>query len=238
MNPDSRQTVHASINYLIVPPPHVDAQTNLKFQQSLTERGIEYDSVSLQGRRLTIRWADAFPLSIRVDGPGQEAVGTLGIVAPGPAVGVDLFLREAEAVGEAYRLTWGRGGQILAIDVTLRDLFDSSGAVAFEEIWQRLLGRPNDELAPFGRPVVGGGLRFVMPPHLTSPDPAETQVRIESFLRQQNKLWVETVFKWLRPRALDTGLNPRYLISTANDFVEASVLAFLMKSATSPGPPS
>ena len=227
MIPDSRQTIYAAINYVIAPAPRVDPQANLKFQQSLTERGIEYDNVTLQGQQLLVRRGQMSSLAMRVVGAAQGTVGQLQVVGPGPTVDVELFLREVEAVGEAFGMTWGQNGQVLTLDVTVRDLVECSGASAFDEIWGQLLGRTPTELAPFGRPVHGGGVRLVMPPDLSSADPTEAQVRIESFLRQREKIWIETIFKWMRPRALAEGLKPRNPIATVNDFVESAVLTYL-----------
>jgi hypothetical protein len=226
--PDSRQTIYAAINYVVVPAPRVDSQYRLKYQQALSERGIEYDNVALQGLQLLVRRVQAPSLVVRVVGAAQGAVGQLGVVGPGPAVDVELFLREVEAVGEAYGLAWGQNGQIISLDVTLRDLFECSGKSAFEEIWVDKLGRTQSELAPFGRSVDGGGVRLVMRPDAASPDPTEAQVRIESFLHQRERLWIETIFKWVKPRSFIEGMNARLPISTVSDFVESAVVDYLV----------
>ncbi len=233
MIPDSRQTIYIGINFVLTPAPPVDAQTNLRFQQSLTERGIDYGTVTLQGDYLVIQRPAPDPVLVRVGAARRGPVGQWMVVHPGPAADLELFIREVEAIGEAFVNTWGANHQIITSDVTLRDLFESSSETAFQELWEDIVGQPAGNLDQLGGDVRGGGLRLVVAPENQAGEPTEIQVRVESFLKDRKKLWVETIFKWTRPGPLKDALQPRQALSRVSDYVDSSVVEFLTQGLDS-----
>ena len=81
------------------------------------------------------------------------------------------------------------------------------------------------------RPVAGGGLRLLMPPHADNGgEPVSIEVRIESFLRETNKLFVETVFTWPQPKNIRTeeGFTPQNLMEQIELFAANELWDFIM----------
>jgi hypothetical protein len=231
MLPDSRQPIHMGINFVIAPMPSINMQTNLKFQQSLIERGIEFAKVAFQEKEITIERQVPTSLVIRVLDTQPPAIGQLAIIAPHPGSGLRLFIKEAEAIIEAFRATWATRRQIVTSDVALRDLYESSAEHSFQELWERLLGQPAGSLSVLGWSIGGGGVRFVVPPKPGDPEPVEIQLRIESYLQDTKKIWVETIFKWVQPMPPDSPLDPGSRLSRVDDYIEKNVIPFIMRGA-------
>jgi hypothetical protein len=226
---NSRQTIHMGINFVVARTPTISAQTNLKFQQSLIERGIEFVNVTSLPQEIVVERRAPTPLQIKVKATQPPAIGQLLVLAPQSESGLRLFVKEAEAVIEAFHATWPTKRQIISTDVTLRDLYESSAEHAFQELWESLLGQPEDSLSILGWSIGGGGLRFVVPPKLDDPEPVEIQLRIESFLRDTKKIWVETVFKWMQPMPPGTPMDPNSRLSQVDKYIEGSVIPFIMR---------
>jgi len=228
MLPDSRESIYMGINFVIAPAPRIDAQTNLKFQQSLIERGIGFANVAFQEKEITIERQSPTPLVIKALDTQSPAIGQVVIIAPQPGSGLRLFIKEAEAVIEAFHATWVTRRQIVATDVTLRDLYESSTEHAFQELWEGLLGQSGDVLSRLGWSIQGGGLRFVVPPKPDDSEPVEIQLRIESFLQDTKKIWVETIFKWVQPMPPGTLLDPGRRLNQVERYIEESVIPFIL----------
>jgi hypothetical protein len=118
--------------------------------------------------------------------------------------------------------------QIVAIDAAFRDLYETSAEHALMELWETRLGQSADALAVLGHPVAGGGLRLVMPPHPGQPEPLEIEVRIESFLQDTKKIWVETQFRWPRPMPPGVSLDPTRRLKEVNDYIDNELLSFII----------
>ncbi len=180
MNPESRQTIHIGVNFVFSPVLTIDPQSNLVFQQQLLQCGIEFARVDFKDRELIVIRETPTRLEIRVGTVGGAPISQLLVVSPDPKSELDLFIKEAEAVIEAFQATWpSKNRQIVSADVTFRDLYESPGEHAFQELWEKRLGQPENSLAILGRPVLGGGLRLVMPPKLDEPEPAGVEIKIE-----------------------------------------------------------
>lgn len=227
MIPDSRVPIHMGINFVITPKPRISAQTNLKFQQSLIEHGIDFVNVSFQEHEIAVQRQTPTPLLIRVLAAQDPGIGQLIIIAPQTGSGPELFAKEAEAVVAAFQSTWSTKRQIVASDVTFRDLHEASAKHAFQELWEELLNQPRDALKTLGWSIHGGGVRFVVPPKLDDPEPVEIQLRIESFLQDPKKLWVETIFKWVQPMPPGTPLDPKSRLTQVDKYIEGSVIPFI-----------
>jgi hypothetical protein len=233
MYPDSRQTIYMGINFVISPMPIINAQTNLKFQQSLVERGIEFTNVAFKEREIVIVREAPIRLEVKVaaiNPPviGPPVIGQLLLIAPQPGSDVQLFGKEAEAIIEAFDSTWtANKRQILSSDVTFRDLYETTFGHAFQELWEERLGQSREQLTMFGQPILGGGLRFVMQPLPDDPESAQIEVRIESYLKHTKKIWVETQFIWRQPTPPGSSMNPSKRLERVDNYVKSEVLSFI-----------
>jgi len=228
MYPDSRQIIHIGVNFRIAPMPILDVQSNLNFQQSLVTHGIDFTRVQFTEREMVVARDTAARLEVKLAAVGPPSVGQLLILAPHPGRDLTLFAKEAEAVVEAFEATWPtQPRQIISRDATMRDLYETSAEHAFRELWEVRLHQPPDSLAALGRPVLGGGLRFVMPPQPDDPEPVQIEVKIESFLRDAKKIFVEAQFTWPSPKPPGSPFDPADRLEQVNEFIESRVVPFM-----------
>ncbi|HKZ82643.1 MAG TPA: hypothetical protein VJ793_03185 [Anaerolineae bacterium] len=230
MNRDSRQTIHMGINFIFSPMVTIDRRSYIAFQNALLEEGIEITKTALQEQREIALTRDMpTDLEIKVSALGPPAIGQLLIVAPHPSRDLNLFIQEIEAVLRAFDATWPeQNRQLMRSDATLRDLFETDADHAFQELWETRLKQSQESLAAFGRPVLGGGLRFVMPPVAGEPRPVQIEVKIESFLRDTKKMFVETQFTWPSPMPAGTTFDPAFRLHQVDDYIEQQVLSFIL----------
>jgi hypothetical protein len=229
VNPESRITIHMGINFIVSPIPTINKQSNLNFQHSLTTQGIDFAKVEFKEREIVVAREAPTRLEVKVAALAPSPVGQFLILAPYPERPLDLFIKEAEAIVRAFDSTWpAKSRQVISCDATLRDLFESSGEHAFQELWETHLHQPPDSLAVLGRPVLGGGLRFVMPPQPDEPKPVQIEVKIESFLRDTKKIYVETQFKWPQPMPPGEPLSPSNRLKQVDKYIEDEVVSFIM----------
>ena len=228
MNPDSRQIIHIGVNFVISPLPSIDPSSRLQFQQALIEAGIDYSKVEFKDKAIVVVRETPTRLEIKVAATKTPNVGQLLILAPHPKRALISFVQEAEAVVQAFDTTWPADNRrVLSSDTTLRELYETSERHAFREIWERLLGQSTDKLAALGRSVSGGGLRFVMPPEQGQPEPFQIEVKVESYLRNARKIYVETQFRWPQPLPPGSPPDPRSRLEQVNDYVRSNVINFL-----------
>jgi hypothetical protein len=230
MNLEARQFIFMGINYVTLPTPDIDKNTGLKFQAEMISVGVEFDSVVREENRIMIQRRDPFPLDIRVarEITQPQPFGQLLILAPNPNRALRNFASEAHSVAEAFNKTWfSRNRQILSSDVTLRCLYPSTSEHAFKELWEKRLKQPRESLHILGDNVLGGGLRFVIPPKQTDSERIQIEVKIESFLRDSKKMFVETQFFWLEPQAPGNGFDPAAKLNAVNDYIINQVHTFL-----------
>jgi hypothetical protein len=225
---NSRQTIHMGINFVVNPRPTVNAHSNLRFQQSLVERGIDFAKVEFNERAIVVVREAPVVLNVQVAVINPEVFGQLLIVAPQQGADLALFSKEAEAVVQAFEATWAvESRQTVAVDATFRDLYEASAEHAFMELWEARLGQRADALAVLGHPVLGGGLRLVMRPHPGQSEPFEIEVRIESFLKDTKKIWVETQFRWPQPMPPGVSLDPSRRLKQVDDYIDNELLSFI-----------
>lgn len=227
MDPKTRDNIHVGINFIVNPTPTIDPQSYIGFQQSLTEQRIHFSRSEREPSIVVIREKPA-PLEVKVGTVSGSPLGQLLIVAPYPGCDFTLFGVDAESVVEAFETTWpSEKRQIISCDATFRDLYLTSSEHAFRELWETLLKQPPQMLAGLGRPVLGGGLRFVMPPQPGDSEPVQVELKIESFLRDTQKVFVETQFKWPQPLPPGTPLDPRNRLIQVNEYIESKVIPFI-----------
>lgn len=224
MRPETRRLIHFGINFVVGPGPTVNQTTGLSFQNALVQQGIEFDQVNFEEDTIKVVRRQTPLQIVVVSAPGQPT-GQLLMIAPQPARPLELFIGETEAVVKAFESVWtSQQRQIIRRDVTIRSLYETNQH-AFQEIWETRLGQSQESLRVFGRRVLGGGLRFVMPPE--DGKPAQIEVKIESYLKDTSKVFVETQFTWPTPTAPDVSFEPRERLREVNDYAQKEVVNFI-----------
>ena len=231
MNPDSRQILHMGINFVISPTPAIDMDTHMRFQQSLFDRGIEFSGITFKDREIAVERQEPNHLAVKVMATNPPAIGQLLIISPQATSDLGLFAREAVAVVEAFNSTWPSENQTIASDVTFRDIFETTADHAFQELWEERLGRSNAELQSLGWSIQAGGLRFVVPPNPEESDPITIEIKIESFLRDPKKIWVQTTFNWVKPMPVEATMDPEKQLRQVDVYIEETVVPFIMGGA-------
>lgn len=190
MQETTRRTVHLGVNFRFAPPPRLDGKAHIRWQEQLQERGLRIERNEMSDT--------AFNSVRQKDGPMQVKVVLQGPIAQLLIIGQEPvrpagFIDEAGEVCEAFHATWPGPRQIIARDATLRHLY-ACDRHAFQELWEDRLEQSAKDLAVLGQHVLGGGLRFVIPPkNDTAP---QVEVKIESFLRDPKLMFVQTQFTW------------------------------------------
>lgn len=229
----SEQLFHLGISFLSLPGIVINNQTSLKFQQELNAHGLDFTKVDKdldhQGatNALSVVREAPSPLHILVS-MQQAPAAQLLVVAPNPKTTKDLYIDEVEAAIQAYEATWPAQTRLFVhSDGAIRELLEASGDVdhAFQELWERRLKQPNESLKIFGKPIRGGGLRFVLDPVPTDTDPVQIEIKIESYLQDTKKIFVETLFNWL---AQTNTVDPRERINSMDTYLKDRVHKFIL----------
>lgn len=235
MRPESRRVIHIGINFWVSPAPDINARKGLEIQDALLMRGVEYDSFeALSDGIHLVRGNPMLDVRIKVD-PGQP-FGQVLVLAPQPNRPVDVFREEAQEVIRAFEQVWPCSPrQVVRSDATLRELYETTdGGHAFRELWEGQLGQQPQSLAALERQVLGGGIRLVMPPAPTDPDPVAVELKIESYLRDTTKLYVETQFVWEQPVVVESGdcFGSSAKLQRINQYAENQVRNYLVGRRT------
>jgi hypothetical protein len=88
----------------------------------------------------------------------------------------------------------------------------------------------SDDLARFGRPVLGMCLRIEFPP--LPDDPTQLQLRIEPYFRDPKMLFLELSTRFLQPLLGPDDLRTR--LTSADRFVKERALSFLQATLSHP----
>lgn len=226
---ETRTSLHYGINFVVAPAPMLEQQRFLRFQQELAIKNVEFQHSEQRKRQgFTLIAAEPQPLEVKILEVGPQ-VGQLLVLSPNPRVQLNAFIEYAEIICETFRLVWREAVQILTHDVTIRHLYQSEGDHAFKYLWEKRLGQHEKGLSSLGRPVLGGGLRLVMPPPEGETDGTQVEVKIESFLRDSKMLFIETQFVWPRPVSIDVGFKPRVLLEQVERFATNEVVNFVLR---------
>ncbi len=227
MRVDTQQSLHFGINYVIAPLPLINNKQQREFQGKLAEEGIEFEQSGCKGNDMRFSNGPPHPLQVRVAQAGPQ-VGQLLVVAAHPNRPMELFIEEAGIVCAAFQAVWPGRFQIVARDCTIRNLYVAQAEHAFKYLWEQRLGQDADQLSHFGRTVLGGGLRFVMPPDENAGKPANIEVKIESYLEDSTRIYVDVLFGWPQPMGPGTELDPGPLLTEANEYADREVVDFIL----------
>jgi hypothetical protein len=235
LNRDSRQSIYFGVAYVLASPWPSDAIERLQFQKTLAEKKFDFPQTYAGSHDFTLVRTEPSALQIKTASLGPQ-VSSISISSERPVYSLELFGKEADAVCDSYRQIWlKKGCHILRCDATIRHLYSCKDH-AFKYLWEQRLGQNPADFHYLGdRPVLGGGLRLVIPPlKNTGQEPVQIDIKIESFLRESKKMFIETVFGWPQPRALppDAKFDPQIRLTTAYEYAVSKVLDFVLAVET------
>lgn len=226
MKPHSRFIIHEGINFFTIPAPIISSSSFLSFQKAVLSHGLDYSRAENPKNIIIITRETPSILQITVT-THESQVGQILVVAPNPKGTLELFIQEAEATIEAYKEVWEASNrQIVKADATIRQLCETTSPHAFQELWESRLGQSPKALSFFERPIRGGGLRFVLEP-IQEDFPTQIEVKIESYLSDTKKIFIETNFNWPIPSAPNLPFSVRERLTTMNNYIENQVFNFL-----------
>jgi len=233
-NTDTRQSIYFGVSYVVASEWSADAMKRLDFQRALAERQLDLPQTSVGARDFTLIRTEQSALQVKVASLGPS-VSSISINADRPVHTLDLFGREAEAICDAYCQIWlKQQRQILQSNARIRHLYSCQGH-AFKYLWEERLGQKPDDFRYLGkRPVLGGGLRLFMPPLKQDEEPVQIEIKIESFLREPKKMFIETIFVWPKPlpQAEDANFAPELRLKSVEKYATREVCDFILQTKT------
>lgn len=220
----TRRTVHYGVGCVFMPQPVLDQAHALDFQRALGKHGLVFNQTQMvQGGLMLARPAPGLEVRLTHMGPATA----LAVLAPEPSGTLDEFLDEADVVYQGYSATWsGQPLQVMQREATIRQLYDVANDHAFQFLWETRLRCQQKELEVFGRPVLGGGIRLMIPPSSPQADEPQADIRIESLFADPKKLFIEMTMKWGVPQVQEV-LDPRPMMVEADRFLANEVVAFI-----------
>jgi hypothetical protein len=233
---NSKTTSHFSLQYLLAGIWQPERIKTVEFEKALLDNGLDFSETHMHEKGFILTRTQPSPLQVKIESAGPQVM-TIGILSQNPQYDLDLFCRDAQAATGAFEQTWpAEHYQLLTTTGKIHHLY-SVATHAFKYLWEDRLGQlPQDFMVLGNRPVAGGGLRLMMPPHTAEGgEPVSIELRIESFLRETNKLFVETVFTWPRPRIVNknSGFDPQRLMEQIENFAANEVWAFMTHTRSS-----
>jgi hypothetical protein len=228
---NSKTTSFFSLQYLLAGAWSPERHMAVEFEKALLDKGLDFSQTNLYEQSFVLTRSQPSQLQVKLESPGPQVRG-IHIVSQSPQYDLEMFCRDAEAATTAFQSTWPSPQyQVLNVIGKIHHLY-SSDTHAFKFLWeQRLRQQPQDFQILGNRPVAGGGLRLMMPPHsVNGSPPVSIELRIESFLRETNKLFVETVFTWPQPRNIQTeeGFGPQPFMEEIENFAANDLWNFIM----------
>lgn len=233
INRNSRTSVHFQLGFVLAMPWTPDKTSTVDFQRALLDSGLEFTQTNRAARSYTLNRTEPSNLHVKLESPAPQLSG-IQIIAQNPSCDLDMFVLDASAVTDAYQQTFTAGRyQIVRASAKIQHLY-SSHEHAFKYLWEKRLGQSGQDFQCLGpRPVAGGGLRLLMPPHaVEGQEPISIEIRIESFLREPTKLLIETNFVWPQPKLLqkDQKFDPAAYLNPLEEYAANQVWEFLTQS--------
>jgi len=230
-NRDSRRSHHFGINYVVTKAWTPDSKKILDFEKALLENKIENLTRNINKTFLELARKEESHLRIRIASVGPDVSNVL-VNSVRPVYNLDLFIEEADAIYDAYHQTWVKNMpcQIVRCDATIRHLY-SCTEHAFKYLWETRLGQKEEDFKYLGgRPILGGGLRLVIPA-TKEPDPVHIEIKIESFFEAIQEMFIETQFVWPQPRLLQATekFDPGPRLTSVEGYAIKEVCDFLLK---------
>ena len=234
LNPHSLQSIYFSVNYIIALEWPSHAAKRLDFQKRLAEYKVDFDQSRVGQRDFVLVRTEPSHFMVKIASLGPR-VSNISISSERPEHTLDNFTRESEAVCNAYQEVFlSQPCQILQCGVNIRHLY-SCQEHAFKYLWETRLNQDPVDFAFLGKkPVLGGGLRLVIPPVMGETEPVQIEVKIESFFQESNKMFVETAFVWPQPRLLpiEKKFDSTIRLQRVEKYAKREVWEFLTKQET------
>jgi hypothetical protein len=230
---DSRKTIHIGINLVMTDIPPIDNRLSREFQALLDEAGVEYTNVAVrpEGNELSIGKQQPGGLQIKL-ARLNPPVGQLLVIASFPEGTVAEFGAEVESIVRAFEeLAPSPYRQLVAKDATIRDLYDTAGAHAFQLLWEELMGQQRERLERLNHVVLGGGLRLVMPPMENESDPVSIELKIESYLNDASKMFIECQASWPKPAQAGEVIDPVEALMTVENYIKETAIDFIQRGS-------
>ena len=224
----SRKNIHVGINYILAPISNFDKANSLLFQSQLEEFKIEISNVSYSPNQISLfRQNQGSSFEIKLLNVAPQVI-QLVILLSQPESSIELVEEEVERIIQAFTSVWPTNGkQLVGCDATIRTLFDSTSNHAFQDLWEKRLNHKKDELSILGRPIQGGGIRFVLPPNTKDSDDPIIEVKIESFLSDPSKICVESQFIWKIPCVLKTHISAIDKINSVETYISENIIPYI-----------
>jgi len=218
--------IYVGVNFVVTPAISLTLENRLKFQQQLEEIGINLSDISFDKQTSTFiaLRKSPMPLEVRIFNPAPPVTQLLVVVPQIDGRSIDGVGREACDIGQAFSTVWPQR-QVIQADATIRNLYPSSQEHAFQELWEGFLKQSRESLSAFKRPVLGGGLRFVIPSMGDDPTQPQVDVKIESFLQDTQKIFIEVQCFWTQ--AQGNQLDPDTKLEQVDNFIRNELMDFI-----------
>ncbi|WP_061248251.1 hypothetical protein [Leptospira alstonii] len=225
----NRNLIHVGLSDLFLPVVVRSKSEILQFQSNLEELGIEITGTNYApNQNVFTRQLSQSILTVQIVNAGPNITQLL-VISENPEGSLESIEEDFERVIEAFDKVWQiQGKNVVKSDLTVRLLTDSSTEHAFGEIWEKRLRQSKDNLQQLGRPILGGGLRFVLPP--LNPQDSEDhgiEIKIESFFPDPRKVFIEAIFLWGAPRMISEKWNASDRIQKVIQYAEQHLISFL-----------
>ncbi len=226
MKKESEQVLYVGVNYSLFPLPELNITNRMEFQRRLEEEaGIELTDVTFDRQNLVLTRKSPMPLEIRIS-PLSPQIGQLSIIVMQmDNRSVEYVGREASDVAGVFTSVWPNR-TLKSVEASLRCLYDSNADHAFRELWEERLGQPLGQLGVLNRPVLGGGLRLVLPMGEEGNIQPHVDLKIESYLQDRRKMYVEVLAAW-QGSALpdeDQRIDPDARLEYVDNFLHQEVM--------------
>jgi hypothetical protein len=223
---DTKVPHHFGVGFTFLPQPEFTPARFLEFQQQLARRGLNFSNTVFGIHQCQLLEQSTHLAVVLTAIP--PSTGQLAVVCSLPVqISIDDFASESESVLDAFRDVWVAPLQAITRDCTLRYTLAAPAAHAFQYLWEERLHQKDSAIQLFGRPILGGGLRFVLPGLGDDPKTQNIEVKIESLLADPSKLFVETQAIWPRPLAAGEPFEVGLLLSTVAEYIKGPVMNFL-----------
>jgi len=230
-NRESRQSIYFEVTYVLAHEWPSDTMERLEFQKLLTQNQLDFPQTTATASSFSLIRTEQSPLQVKMTSLGPR-VSNISVSAKKPVDSLELFSKEAEAICDAYRQIWLKQPcQMLQCSARIQHLY-SCREHAFKYLWEDRLGQDPEDFALLGkRPVLGGGLRLVMPPVKADSEPAHIEIKIESFFPELAKIFIETSFVWPKPRLITESerFEPESRLELVEKYAAGEVCDFLLR---------
>ena len=230
INRQSKTSVLFNVGFLLASPFSNDPSRSVDFQKALIEAGLEFSQTASRANSFILTRTDPSNLQVKLESPGPQ-VSAVNITAQNPQYDLDAFVHDADAVTDAYQKTFpAQQYQLIQRSARINHLYSCQGH-AFKYLWEDRLSQSPDDFKTLGqRPVAGGGLRFILPPHAQEgQQPHSVEIRAGSAMREPGKLVIETIFVWPKPHIVtaEQKFNLGQLLNEVEQYAAEEVFNFL-----------